>query len=42
MWFFLIKKDVVITEKSYLYDRVFVLNWNFTADKVEIVKNSRF
>ena len=38
MWFFLIKKDVVITEKSYLYGRFFVSNWNFTTEYIKIVK----
>ena len=31
-----------MTKKSYLYDRFFVSNQNFTTDNVKIIKNSRF
>ena len=32
----------MMTEKSYLYDRIFLSNRNFTTNNVKIVKHSRF
>ena len=36
------KKNLMMTKKSYLYDRFFVSNWIFTTQNVKIVGNSRF
>ena len=39
---FLINKKIVDDKKSYLYDKFFVSNQNFTTEKVKVDKNSRF
>ena len=39
---FIIKLKFEDYIKSYLYDRFFVSNLNFTTEHVKIVKNSRF
>ena len=38
----LLIKKIKDDKKSYLYDRCFVSNQNFTAEHAKIVKNSRF
>ena len=35
-------KKNFMTKKSYLYDKLFVSNENFTTENVKIIKNSRF
>ena len=39
---FFIKKFLMMTKKSYLYDRFFVLNRNIITENVKIIKNSWF
>ena len=39
---FFIKNFLMMTKKSYLYDRFFVLNRNIITENVKIIKNSWF
>ena len=39
---FFIKKNSDDDKKSYLFDRFFVSNQNFTTENVKVIKNSRF